>query len=92
MFFERNDDSLFTFLKLEKYYAIVTHKLGGDRSADQSRELVSAQRNVLLDLYHVEAICLVLRLYGKNIVRTTSIHSYIDFIRLDLSKLWSCGA
>ena len=85
--FLSHNHSIVTFFKEEKRNKIIDHKLSGYGLADKSRKLCLTQCKVLLNLDDSDLIIsAALRLNRKNILCPASVHPYVDFIGLDLTK------
>lgn len=66
--FVKNGYTAGTLFKRKQSNQIIRHELSRNGLADQLREFLGAQREILLDLDHPESVGTALRLHRKNML------------------------
>lgn len=84
MFFGCDGDTFFGLFKLKKGNDLIRHKLGCDRSAQQSWEFAFTHRNILLNLHHAEFISTTFGLNRQHINKNADLRFEIGILVLRL--------
>ena len=83
----RNHSDIFSVLfKRHEGDEVLFHQLQSHRPADQRRQLLRADGDILLNLHSAKPIAAAFGLYRDNVVRPASIHTDVDLVRFHLAQ------